>query len=111
MTKEIAASLLATMLTAAPVLARSGAGRAAHAATSARVANPSRAAKGLSPSRKSGLRPLGSAEAQLKLGTRKSVVTPAAGASARVGEPPPLSAPSVHLGAAPNLEKSTGTAH
>ena len=112
MLKGIVASLLVTVLTAAPVLAaRSGSGKAARAAGGARALNPTRGAKGFSGSHKSSLGSVGASRAQLKLGPPNSLLTPPKGASARLGQVPPLSAPSSRIGATPNLEKSTGAPH
>jgi len=104
MLRGIVASLLATVLTATPVLARNAAGRAAHAAGPARGANPARGAKGLSGSSKSS----GSSNGfggQTKLGSSKGLLSPPTSPSA-LGEPKPAPDPAAQ--ALPKFDKTTG---
>ena len=104
MVREIVASLLATVLTATPVLARKGAGRAARAAGPARAANPARGAKGLSGSSKSSGSSSGS-RGQTKLGSSKGLLPPSTSPSA-LGAPRPLPDPAAQ--AEPKFDKTTG---
>ena len=104
MLRGIVASLLATVLTATPVLARNAAGRAARAAGPAKALNPARGPKGFSGSSKSS----GSSSGfggQTKLGSSKSLLSPPTSPSA-LGEPKPAPDPAAQ--ALPKFDKTTG---
>jgi len=102
MVRGIVASLLVTVLTATPVLARNAAGRAARAAGPAKAVNPARVANARSGSSKSS----GSASrGQKKLGSSKGLVPPPTSPSG-LGERKSPSAPTALAG--PRFDKTTG---